>query len=112
MSPPQRETPPREREAFKSDSTPTTRLESSGHADSLSSTPPATSNVEYAISALGDLLNLAFSDALRVDQLARQTIQAWENIDAEHRILLGDRHPGLVEALLLLENQYYRMDNR
>lgn len=69
-------------------------------------------SVEYAVRALGDLLNLAFSDALRVDQLARQTVSAFGDIDAEHRIVLGERHPGLVEALLLLENQFDRMDRR
>lgn len=71
-----------------------------------------TANVEYAVRALGDLLNLAFSDALRVDQLARKSVEAWGNVEPVDRIALGDRHPGLVEALLLLEHQYGRMDRR
>lgn len=76
------------------------------------STQPATSNVEYAVKALGDLLNLAFSDALQVDQLARQTVKAFDGIGYESRIELGDRYPALVEALLFLEHQYDRMDSR
>jgi hypothetical protein len=71
-----------------------------------------TSAVEYAVRALGELLNLAFSDALRVDQLARKSVEAWGNIDAPERIELADRHPGLVEALLLLEDTYERIDRR
>ena len=72
--------------------------------------PPA--NIEHAVTALGDLLNLAFSDAVAVDQLARQTVKAFGGIDAPERIQLAEQHPGLVKALLLLENQIDRMDRR
>jgi hypothetical protein len=76
------------------------------------STHPAASNVEYAVRVLGDLINAAFSDALRVDQLARKTVSAFRNLDHTQRIALGDSHPRLLEYLLLLEDTFERIDRR
>lgn len=86
--------------------------EATGSKQSASTPNNRQDTIEYAVSTLGDLLNLAFDDARRLDQYGRHVVSAFGDIDHGQRIALGDQHPGLVEALLLLENQIGRMDQR
>ena len=70
------------------------------------------SSVEYAVQTLGHIINVAFSDALRIDQLARQITVAFGDLDFDERIELGESYGALVEGLLLLENAIGRIDDR
>jgi hypothetical protein len=70
------------------------------------------SSVEYAVRTLGEVINTAFSDALRVDHLARQIVAAFGSLGFEERVTLGDQYGKLAEGLILLENAIERMDRR
>jgi hypothetical protein len=69
-------------------------------------------SIQYAVQVLGEVVNAAFSDALRLDHLARLIARAFDGIGFSDRIELGDKHGKLVEALILLENAIDRIDER
>lgn len=73
---------------------------------------PQDSGIQYAVRVLGEVISSAFSDALRVDVLARQIVHAFGSIGFDDRVEMSNQHPRLVEGLILLEDHFERISRR